>query len=91
MRFRTLINALVVMLAVVMLSPAQAEAFYNVHKARPFFKSLVEFMTSGAVVVQVLEGLLRFEVLHGAEIIGARHKAQGKTLEWFSLSLAPRA
>jgi nucleoside-diphosphate kinase len=38
------------------LSTAQAEAFYNVHKARPFFKSLVEFMTSGPVVVQVLEG-----------------------------------
>ena len=39
-----------------MLSTAQAEAFYNVHKARPFFGSLVEFMTSGPVVVQVLEG-----------------------------------
>ena len=38
------------------LSTAQAEAFYAVHKARPFFKSLVEFMTSGPVVVQVLEG-----------------------------------
>ncbi|MGH6871295.1 MAG: nucleoside-diphosphate kinase [Rhizomicrobium sp.] len=38
------------------LSTAQAEAFYNVHKARPFFRSLVEFMTSGPVVVQVLEG-----------------------------------
>jgi len=38
------------------LSTAQAEAFYNVHKARPFFKSLCEFMTSGPVVVQVLEG-----------------------------------
>ena len=37
-------------------STAQAEAFYNVHKARPFFKSLCEFMTSGPVVVQVLEG-----------------------------------
>ena len=39
-----------------MLSTGQAEAFYNVHKARPFFKGLVEFMTSGPVVVQVLEG-----------------------------------
>ena len=38
------------------LSTAQAEAFYNVHKARPFFKSLCEFMTSGPVVVQLLEG-----------------------------------
>ena len=38
------------------LSRAQAEAFYAVHAARPFYKSLVEFMTSGPVVVQVLEG-----------------------------------
>ena len=38
------------------LSKAQAEAFYGVHRERPFFGSLVEFMTSGPVVVQVLEG-----------------------------------
>jgi nucleoside-diphosphate kinase len=38
------------------LSPAQAEAFYAVHRARPFFKGLVEFMCSGPVVAQVLEG-----------------------------------
>ena len=38
------------------LSQAQAEAFYGVHRERPFFKSLVEFMTSGPVVVQALEG-----------------------------------
>ena len=34
----------------------QAETFYAVHRARPFFGELVDFMTSGAVVVQVLEG-----------------------------------
>ena len=34
----------------------QAETFYAVHKARPFFAELVDFMTSGPVVVQVLEG-----------------------------------
>ena len=34
----------------------QAEGFYGVHRERPFFRSLVEFMTSGPVVVQVLEG-----------------------------------
>ena len=34
----------------------QAETFYGVHRARPFFRDLVEFMTSGPVVVQVLEG-----------------------------------
>jgi nucleoside-diphosphate kinase len=34
----------------------QAETFYSVHRARPFFGELVDFMTSGPVVVQVLEG-----------------------------------
>ena len=38
------------------MTKAQAEAFYGVHAARPFFGSLVAFMTSGPVVVQVLEG-----------------------------------
>ena len=38
------------------LSQADAEAFYGVHRERPFFKDLVKFMTSGPVMVQVLEG-----------------------------------
>ena len=38
------------------LSRAQAEGFYAVHKDRPFFKDLVDFMISGPVIVQVLEG-----------------------------------
>ncbi|WP_341896126.1 nucleoside-diphosphate kinase [Ferrovibrio terrae] len=38
------------------MSQAQAESFYGVHKARPFFNDLVSFMISGPVVVQVLEG-----------------------------------
>ena len=38
------------------LSQAQAEAFYAVHRARPFYKDLVRYMTSGPVMVQVLEG-----------------------------------
>jgi nucleoside-diphosphate kinase len=38
------------------LSQAQAEGFYAVHRERPFFPDLVKFMTSGPVVVQVLEG-----------------------------------
>ena len=37
-------------------SKAQAETFYEVHKARPFFGDLVKFITSGPIVVQVLEG-----------------------------------
>ena len=38
------------------LTQAQAEAFYGVHRERPFFRDLVTFMTSGPVVAQVLEG-----------------------------------
>jgi len=38
------------------LTKTQAETFYDVHKERPFFNSLVSYMTSGAVQVQVLEG-----------------------------------
>jgi nucleoside-diphosphate kinase len=38
------------------LSRAEAEGFYSVHRDRPFFKDLVDFMTTGPVIVQVLEG-----------------------------------
>jgi len=38
------------------LSRAEAEGFYSVHRERPFFKDLVDFMTSGPVIIQVLEG-----------------------------------
>jgi nucleoside-diphosphate kinase len=38
------------------LSPAEAEGFYHVHRERPFFKSLVDFMASGPCVPMVLEG-----------------------------------
>jgi nucleoside-diphosphate kinase len=38
------------------LSRGEAEAFYAVHRARPFFKDLVTFMTSGPVMIQVLQG-----------------------------------
>ena len=51
------------------ISRAQAEKFYDVHKARPFFGSLVEFMISGPVVVQVLEGenaILKYRDVMGA-------------------------
>lgn len=54
-RFET--NGLrVVAMKRVQLTRAQAEGFYAVHKARPFFNSLVEYMTSGPVVISVLEG-----------------------------------
>ena len=47
----------------------QAEGFYGVHRERPFFNDLVSFMTSGPVVVQVLEG--ENAVLRYREIMGA--------------------
>ena len=40
----------------IQLTQAQAEGFYGVHRERPFFKDLCKYMTSGPVVVQVLEG-----------------------------------
>jgi len=40
----------------IQMTKAQAEGFYAVHRERPFFKSLTEFMTSGPVVVMILEG-----------------------------------
>lgn len=52
-----------------MLSKEQAEAFYAVHKERPFFGELVEFMTSGPVVITVLEG--PNAVAKNREIMGA--------------------
>jgi nucleoside-diphosphate kinase len=52
----------------------EAETFYAVHKERPFFGELVEFMTSGPVVVQVLEG--DNAVAKYREIMGATNPAQ---------------
>ena len=55
------------------LSEGQAEGFYAVHKERPFFGELVEFMTSGPVVVQVLEG--EDAVVRNRKIMGATNPA----------------
>ncbi len=51
------------------LSPQEAGEFYAVHKARPFFGELVEFMTSGPVMVQVLEG--EDAIAKNRELMGA--------------------
>jgi len=51
------------------LSKEQAQAFYAVHRERPFYASLVEFMTSGPVMVQVLEG--EGAIAHNRELMGA--------------------
>ena len=62
------------------LSEAQARAFYAVHRERPFYKSLVEFMTSGPVVVSVLEG--ENAIAKNREIMGATNpeKADAGTI-----------
>lgn len=51
------------------LSEREAEGFYAVHRERPFFKDLVRYMTSGPVVVQVLEG--ENAIARNREIMGA--------------------
>ncbi len=51
------------------LSRAQAEGFYAVHRARPFFRELVDFMISGPVLVQVLEG--EAAIAKNRELMGA--------------------
>jgi nucleoside-diphosphate kinase len=56
------------------LSRAQAEAFYVVHRERPFYRSLCEFMTSGPVVVQVLEGENAIET--NRDVMGATDPAK---------------
>ena len=58
----------------VRLTHAQAEGFYAVHKERPFFDSLCAFMTSGPVVVQVLEGDNAIE--KNREVMGATDPAK---------------
>jgi len=55
------------------LTEAQAERFYEVHAQRPFYRGLVAFMTSGPIVVQVLEG--EDAVALGREIMGATNPA----------------
>ena len=56
------------------LSKEQAEGFYAEHKERPFFGALVEFMTSGPIVVQVLEG--EDAVRKNRDIMGATNPAE---------------
>jgi nucleoside-diphosphate kinase len=70
------------------MSRAQAETFYEVHKERPFFGELVEFMTSAPVVVQVLEG--ENAVQRYRDVMGATNPAQaadGTIRKLFALSV----
>ncbi|MEM9278585.1 MAG: nucleoside-diphosphate kinase [Pseudomonadota bacterium] len=58
------------------MSLAQAEAFYAVHKERPFFGELTEFMSSGPTVVQVLEG--ENAIAKNREVMGATNPAEAE-------------
>jgi nucleoside-diphosphate kinase len=70
------------------LSRADASAFYAVHKDRPFFGELVDFMTSGPVVVQVLEGenaIARYRDVMGAT--NPANAAEGTVRKLFAKSI----
>ncbi len=72
----------------VKLSRTQARAFYAVHKKRPFYNDLVKFMTSGPVVVQVLEG--KDAVARNRDVMGATNPANaapGTIRKEFALSI----
>ncbi len=74
------------------LSRAQAEGFYAVHKERPFFGDLVEFMTSGPVMIQVLEG--DNAIQKNRDLMGAtdpRQAAKGTIRADFAQSLDANA
>jgi len=58
----------------IQLTKEQAESFYGVHRERPFFNDLVAFMTSGPVVVQVLEG--ENAVARNREVMGATNPTE---------------
>ncbi|ODT21462.1 MAG: nucleoside-diphosphate kinase [Kaistia sp. SCN 65-12] len=72
----------------VWMSRAQAEGFYAVHKERPFFGELVETMTAGPTIVQVLEG--ENAILKNREVMGATNPANadaGTIRKEFALSI----
>ena len=74
------------------LSRAEAEGFYAVHRGRPFFADLVEFMTSGPVLVQVLEG--DNAIARNRELMGAtdpRKAAKGTIRADFAESIDANA
>lgn len=60
----------------IILTKVQAEAFYEEHKARPFFNSLIDSITSGPVILQVLKG--EDAILKNREIMGATNPADAK-------------
>ncbi len=76
----------------VWLSQRQAEGFYAVHRERPFFRDLVKFMTSGPVMVQVLEG--ENAIARNRELMGAtdpKQAAKGTIRADFAASIDANA
>ncbi len=74
------------------LSKEQAEEFYDIHKEKPFFGEVVEFMTSGPVVIQVLEG--ENAIAKNREVMGATNPdeaAEGTIREEFGKSIGENA
>jgi len=74
------------------LSRTQAEGFYAVHRERPFFKDLVEFMISGPVLLQVLQG--DNAIVKNRELMGAtdpKHAAKGTIRADFAASIDANA
>ena len=74
------------------LSRAEAEGFYAIHRERPFFKDLVDFMTTGPVMVQVLEG--ENAIARNRELMGAtdpKKAAQGTIRADFAASIDANA
>ena len=61
----------------VKLTKVQAEGFYSVHKDKPFFKDLIDYMTSGPVILQVLEGNNAVE--HYRNIMGSTNPENAET------------
>ena len=69
-------NLEIVAIKMLHLSREKAEGFYDIHKEKPFFNKLVDFMTSGPVIVQVLEG--ENAISKNREIMGATNPTEAK-------------
>ena len=69
-------NLVIVAQKRIKLSKVQAEGFYAIHKEKPFFNDLIEYMTSGPVIVQVLEGEKAVEKYR--DIMGATNPENAK-------------
>ena len=69
-------NLQIVASKMIHLSKEKAEGFYDIHRDKPFFSNLVEFMTSGPVIVQVLEG--ENAILKNREVMGATNPSEAK-------------